>query len=232
MGAAVGALAAYGMTRAPRIQGWGATAEELSSRMPGDEIVGNDPLYRTTRAVTVETGAEEVWPWLVQLGQGRGGLYSYDWLENLVGLDIHSADRVVPELQDLAVGDEVRLTPPGTRPELAFVVATLEAPSVLVLGPSGPREEALAQGLPYPAWTFALRPDGPGRCRLVVRFQLDAPATWPNRLAYGYALRPVHLVMERRMLLGIRQRAEGRLRRSAPPRPRSRAGRTRRTPAG
>lgn len=208
VGAAAGAMAAYAVTHGNRLLDWGATPEEVDGTLPGDEIVGDVPLYRSTRAVAVDAPAEQVWPWLVQMGQGRGGLYSYDRLENLLGLDIHSADAVVPELQDLAVGDEVRLTPPGMQPELVFRVATLRAPTVLVLGPTGPREEAFEHGLPYPAWTFALRPDGPGRCRLVVRFQLDAPGTWSNRVAYGYGLGPVHFVMERRMLLGIKVRAE------------------------
>ena len=74
---------------------WGATQQEVDESLPGDDIVGQAK-YRSTRAVTVNAPVERVWPWLVQLGQGRGGLYSYDWLENLLHLDIHSADRILP----------------------------------------------------------------------------------------------------------------------------------------
>lgn len=187
---------------------WGTTGEEARETLPGDELV---PVAtsRTTRAVSVAAPPEGVWPWLVQLGQGRGGLYSYDALENLLGLDIHSADRVVPELQDLAVGDEVRLVPPGTEPDLTFRVTRLEPPHVLVLGPRGSRDEAFAQGLPFPVWAFVVRPgERPGTSRLLTRFTLQAPPRVLSALAYRWALAPVHFVMERRMLLGIRERAE------------------------
>ncbi|MBY9076846.1 hypothetical protein K1X13_18605 [Nocardioides sp. WL0053] len=204
---AVAAGAAYGVSRWPAMTHWGATPDETEESLPGDEIVG-EARYRTTHAVTIDAPVERVWPWLVQLGQGRGGMYSYDWLENLVGLHMHSADRIHPELQDLAVGDVVRLVPAGTDPPLRFVVARLEAPHVLVLGPSGSRADALAGNLPYPCWTFRLRPTSWGGTRLVVRFQSDfrpSPAGW---LMNKYALTPVHFAMERKMLLGIKERAE------------------------
>lgn len=89
---------------------WGATAEELRSRLPGDELL-DGPELTTTRAITVNVPAADIWPWIAQLGQGRGGFYSYDALENLVGCDIHSADKIVPAWQDVAIGAEVRLAP-------------------------------------------------------------------------------------------------------------------------
>jgi hypothetical protein len=199
--------AAYGVSRWPRMTTWGATEQEVGSSQPGDEIVGHAK-YRTTHAVTIDAPVEEVWPWLVQLGQGRGGMYSYDWLENLVGLEMHSADRIVPELQDLAVGDVISLVPKGTEPDLHFVVARLDPPYLLVLGPGTSREEALKTNLPYPSWTFRHSPLAGGRSRLLVRFQSDfrpSPLGW---LTNKYALEPVHFVMERKMLLGIKQRAE------------------------
>jgi hypothetical protein len=215
VGLAAGSLAAWAITRADRLRVWGATEWEQTAPMPGDEIVGEGPLYRSTRAVEVDAPPDQVWPWLVQLGQGRGGLHSYDWLENLVGLDIHSADEIVPALQDLSVGDEVRLTPPGTEPDLVFRMVRIEAPSLLVLGPSGTQEEAFSAGLPYPVWTFAVNPHPGGRSRLVVRFQLQAPETRANRVVYGHLLGGVHFVMERRMLLGIKERAERTARRGS-----------------
>lgn len=178
--------------------------------LPGDEVVGQAD-YRATRGIDIDVPPESVWPWLVQLGQGRGGLYSYDRLENLLGLDIHSVDTIVPELQDVAVGDRVRLVPEGTEPDLAFTVLRLEPPEVLLLGADGSPQDALDAGLPYPTWVFVVRPRGDGGSRLVVRFQAVVPDSAGQRLAYRYLLGPAHYIMERRMLLGIKQRAEGSL---------------------
>lgn len=197
---------------------WGATPQEVAECLPGDEIVGR-ARYRSTRAVTIDAPVDQVWPWLAQLGQGRGGLYSYDWLENLLRLDIHSADRIVPELQHLAVGDLVRLVPEGTQPPLQFVVRQVEPPHLLVLGPEGTRQAALDAAMPYPCWTFRLTSAPGDTTRLVVRFQSDFEPSLVGLVAYKYALAPVHLVMERRMLLGIRRRAES-TRRSHQPRAR------------
>jgi len=186
---------------------WGATVEEAQAFMPGDEVVG-EAKYRTTHAVTIEAVPERVWVWLVQIGQGRGGMYSYDWLENLFGLRMHSADTVVPELQGLGIGDTVRLVPEGTEPDLSFSIISLEPPSLLVLGPEGSREEALTQGLPYPCWTFLISSEGVDRSRLLVRFQCDFAPGAGSWLMYKAALPPIHFLMERKMLLTLKERAE------------------------
>lgn len=186
---------------------WGSTAAEVEAAMPGDEIVGA-ARYRSTHAVGIDAPAEAVWPWLAQLGQGRGGLYSYDWLENLVGCRMHSLDRIDPALQRLAVGDTVRLVPQDMQPPLRYTVARVEPPHLLLLAPDRHRDQAFAAHLSYSCWTFAVTPLGPHRCRLVVRFQNDfPPRLWAN-LVYRWLLAPIHLVMERKMLLGIKARAE------------------------
>ena len=149
--------AAYAASRWPEMATWGATPDEVSATMPGDDVVGV-PRYRTTHAVTIQAPVQRVWPWLVQMGQGRGGLYSYDRLENALGLQIHSADRIVPELQDLQVGDVVRMVPEGMQPDLAFSVLRLQAPTLLLLGAVTSREDAFTAGMPFPCWTFALNP--------------------------------------------------------------------------
>ena len=84
--------------------------------------------YRKTHAVAIDASADRVWRWVIQMGQGRGGMYSYDWLENLLRLDMHSADRIDPALQLLALGDEIRLVPEGMEPSLRFSVVQLDAP--------------------------------------------------------------------------------------------------------
>ena len=91
---------------------WGATADEIGRALPGDDLVPT-PRQRYTRAITINASSDAIWPWLAQMGQGRGGLYSYDWLENLIGCDIHSVDWIVPAFQDLQVGDAVRLGQKG-----------------------------------------------------------------------------------------------------------------------
>jgi hypothetical protein len=171
--------------------------------LPGDELVP-DPATVTTLATTVDAAPEEVWRWLVQIGQDRGGMYSYDWLENLFGLRIHSADRIREEWQHLAPGDRVRLVRKGwlgLKEGLALPVARVDPGRALVL-----REQPPAQ--PWDAiWSFHVVPLGPGRCRLISRARSARPRG-AARLA-AWAMSPVTTAMTRRMLLGIKQRAQG-----------------------
>lgn len=185
---------------------WGATPEEKARRYPGDDLVP-EPTDAVTRAVAVDAPPEAVWPWLVQIGQDRGGMYSYDWLENLFGLDIHSTDELRAEWQSLKAGDRVVVVPPGMfgMPDgYAFPVAEVEPNHHLVLRQSPPEH-------PWNAvWTFVLEPDGDGRCRLVSRSRSTRPtggAAMPLRVATAM-MDPVTLLMTRRMLLGIKERAE------------------------
>ncbi|MGY1679964.1 hypothetical protein [Geodermatophilus sp. SYSU D01176] len=132
----------------------GATGEEAAATLPGDELVP-EPAEDTTLAVTVHAPAGEVWAWLVQVGQDRGGMYSYDRLENLIGLRIHSTDEIREEWQHLAVGDRVVVVPEGYGPMpggYAFTVARVEPPRTLVL-PRAPPEHRW-NGV----WSFPRRP--------------------------------------------------------------------------
>jgi hypothetical protein len=127
-GAAItGSAAAYLLMGRPWQLRWGATDEERGAALAGDDLIPNPDLV-ATRAITVHAAADQVWPWIAQLGQGRGGFYSYDALENLVGCDIHSADRVVPKWQDLKVGDQVKLAP-----EVGVGVTVVQQGRALVL---------------------------------------------------------------------------------------------------
>jgi hypothetical protein len=129
---ATGSIAAVALLGRMRLLRWGATDQEIAASQPGDELI-SDANVTATRAITVRRSPDVVWPWVAQLGQGRGGFYSYDFLENLVGCDIHSADRVVPEWQQLEVGDEVRLAPAA-----GLKVAIVEPGRALVLHGSLP----------------------------------------------------------------------------------------------
>ena len=130
----------------------GATDEESHGQLAGDEMIETSHLT-ATRAITIRATTDNVWAWLAQLGQGRGGFYSYDFLENLAGCDVHSADRIVPEWQDVMAGDEVRLAPQAN-----LAVAYLERGRSLVLRGRDSDGEHRA---PYDfTWAFVLE-DGP-----------------------------------------------------------------------
>ncbi|MBK9178819.1 MAG: hypothetical protein IPM45_04480 [Acidimicrobiales bacterium] len=213
------AAAGYAAVVRPWFLRWGATSEERAATYPGDELVLRARV-RSTRAVTIEAPAADVWPWLAQMGQEKGGLYSYEWLENLIGCGLHNADRIVPEWQDVDEGDSFRLVREGYPVDLAFEVVCVQPGRALVLGARSDDDpgELMARGLAYPSWAFVLEPIDDDRCRLVVRWRSDYLPTVAGRLGNQYALEPVHFVMERRMLLGIKERAEARVRRrGAPP---------------
>lgn len=189
----------------------GATDEELHRSLPGDDLVVS-PKLGYTRAITIDAPVEHVWPWLVQFGQGRGGFYSYDTLENLVGCGIHSVDRLLPEHQRLSVGDLIRS---GRDNQPCWQVVDLDAPHHLVLigagTPARPEAPKIVDRVPtrgYVAstWQWVLeRVDDGERTRLIVRQRLTFS---PNQAWLWRLVEPVNFVMEHRMLQGIRDRAE------------------------
>ena len=185
-----------------RYNSWGADPDEVSARLPGDELVPV-PQLGYTRAITIEAPPGDVWQWLVQIGQGRGGFYSYDGLENLLGCHIHSADEILAEHQVLSPGDVIHLAPEGA-PE--FRVHQVDPPTTLVLVSHGPGQNAAQRPGPVVTWQWVLRPlDSGRRTRLLVRQRLSCPR---SQRALWYLVEPVTFVMERRMLLGLRARAE------------------------
>jgi hypothetical protein len=177
---------------------WGATPSEVRGALPGDEMIPLADLT-TTRAITIRATPAQVWPWLVQIGQGRGGFYSYDMLENLVGCEIHSAERIEPAWQHLAVGDQVRL-----HPEIGLDVAEVAAGQSLVLRGGVPLD-----GAPPPydfTWSFVLRERGDGTTRLLIRERYGYTRQWARLLVETVEV--ADFVMTQRMLRGIRDRAE------------------------
>jgi hypothetical protein len=146
-------------------------------------------------AVSVRARPEQIWPWLVQMGYQRGGLYSYDWLDRLFGyLDRPSATRILPEFQHLAVGDHIPL---GRGPR--WPVAALEPCRALVL------DMRNLGGFDW-VWQFGLYPIDEARTQLVSRSQVRAKTVWARLLTL--AIEPPGFLMTRRMLLGLKQRAE------------------------
>jgi hypothetical protein len=173
---------------------WGSTSPDLTRVMAGDGLLPT-PTYSGTMTTIVNAPPEHIWPWLVQIGYRRGGLYSYDWLDRLFGyLDRPSASRILPEFQNLAVGDRVPL---GRGP--SWPVAVVEANRALVLDMRhmGPFDWV---------WQFGLYPVDEKRTRLVSRSRVRTQSLWARLVTY--AIEPAGFLMTRRMLLGVKQRAE------------------------
>ncbi|HZT05488.1 MAG TPA: SRPBCC family protein [Chloroflexota bacterium] len=178
---------------------WGASGDEVARALPGDELVP-EPAWVSTRAIRIGAPVEAVWPWLAQMGQDRGGLYSYTWLENLAGLEFHNADRIHPEWQAVAIGDIVRFAPGQD----TLVVAGVEPGRLLLWQILDPRTRQPASA----TWAFVLEPEGATRTRLIQRFRIGGRPRWLVGLAYMLVMEVPHFVMERAMLRGIRARAE------------------------
>lgn len=203
--AVIGIGAVYLAHVRPRMYTWGAREDEVHATLPGDElVVAGAP--RTTRAVTIHAAPHEIWPWLVQIGEDRGGFYSYYLLERAVGADVHNADVIHPEWQRLGVGDTIWLAR-RYGPAARQLVAAVQPPSHLVLVSATDYERLRHGQRAAGAWAFILRPDGAGS-RLLARgsggavghFWFDLP----------------HFVMEQKMLRGIARRVHQQRRRPVP----------------
>ena len=184
----------------------GTAAEEVGASLPGDELV-DDAALQTTRGIEIHAPPEKIWPWLVQMGQGRGGLYTYEWIENLLGARIHNLDRIEPQLQHLTVGDPIRLTPElylGRIPGQDYRVTEIYADRALVM-----LQELPTGGLN--SWSFVSHPVGARSTRLLVRGRSSAPSGHAQKVARAFELlllEPGYFVMERGMLRGLKKRAE------------------------
>jgi hypothetical protein len=195
---AVGGIAGFTVAAYPgilrqRCLTWGARLEEVARSMPGDGLLPDAPVV-STRAIGVAAPPSAIWPWLVQMGPGRGGAYTYDWIENLLGLNMHSADEILPRFQNLAVGDVLPLNP-----KVGMRVEVLEEDRALMM-----RSIDGAW-----VWSFGLYPEGDAWTRLVSRNRIQDPRTgWVAQAFSMYFMEPGSLVMERKMLRGIKERAE------------------------
>lgn len=181
---------------------WGATEGERRRRLPGDDAIsGSHPTV--TNAVTIDVPPEKVWPWIVQIGRGRAGFYTYAWFENLIGADIHNLDYIDENLQTLAAGDRIWLTPEkylGWIPGQAWTVRTVDPGYSLILEQGPPANPSAG------TWSLVLEPLPGGRTRLLSRHCTPIPTgVIASALARFWSLSSL---MERRMLLGVKERAE------------------------
>src|SRR5215216_2511612 len=193
--------AAYFKLVRPWYRHWGATAEEIARSMPLDDRIPN-PTTITTRALTVRARPEQIWPWIVQMGEPpRGGYYSYTWVERMQGLEIENADRILPEFQTLKVGDS--LDEAGN-----MTVLDIDPGRYLVLGPPDVYDWLKS------TWVIALYPVDESSSRLVTRLRARMsflgmlralpPAAWP----FWIFIDPGVFVMERKMMTEIKHHAE------------------------
>ncbi|OBC00402.1 hypothetical protein A5784_20480 [Mycobacterium sp. 852013-50091_SCH5140682] len=195
--AVVGVVVIYRGAFRPWMYTWGAGKEEVAAELPGDELVEADA-PRTTRAVTIDAPVRTIWSWLVQIGEGRGGFYSYAFLERAVGARIHNAHRIHPEWQDLHVGDTIWLAR-RYGGDARQVVARIEPESDLVLMSPADFERVQQGEKASGVWSFHVRRRN-GWARLIVRG------------SGGFVGRPwfdiAHFIMEHAMMRGLRKRAE------------------------
>lgn len=203
--AGAAALAAGSLAFRPLFMHWGATEEEMKRQWPGDEL-SPEPVSVATRAVTIHAPAGAVWPWILQIGQDRGGFYSYTWLENLFGARIHNADRILPCNHRRQVGDTVWMAPPQRYGGRGCArVARLDEERCMVLVSPEDYAGLAAKGVAAEGtWAFILEPEDETTTRLIVRSRSGPEATPFRFLVFD----PVHFIMERKMMLGLRDRVE------------------------
>jgi len=189
---------------------WGATDAELQSGLPGDEL--GFPGRNETRAIAIAAPSAQVFSWLAQLGQDRAGFYSYELLEDLVGCEMPRIEHLDPELQHWSPGDKLWIYPPDKLGGMGYArLLSYEPGRALVFGTNVPTD--LPQAGPSGTWSFVVHPTSKDSSRLIVR---GTGGPTPSLLGMAFnrtVFEPLHFAMERRMLVGIRDLAEGR----APP---------------
>lgn len=215
-GAVAGAVAAYVLWIRPRILKWGASDEEASRPLPGDALLPQARMEET-HAITIHAPASRVWPWLVQIGHQRAGWYSYDAIHRMMGIagsvdyEDRSTDRIVPELQDLSVGDAVEIAP-----DAGLEVALLEPERALVLyagldmhaGQPIEITSERPESFLLTSWAWVLDPVDDQTTRLIVRIRQDYNPSLPNELMIRGIIEPGSFIMERRTMLNIKKLAE------------------------
>lgn len=189
--------AAYFFIVKPWYWNWGATPAEISMPLPGDELVPN-PDVAYTRAITIHAAPAQIYPWIIQIGQTKGGYYSWTGMENLMGCNMVNADRIHPEWQNLAIGDKVYMMPPDKANPAPYLVEQLLPDQAVVMVHKN------ADGSFFDTWQYVLVPVDAENTRLILR-------TRTTSMGFFEFIRPGVFIMERSMLMGIRDRVEGRI---------------------
>lgn len=175
----------------PLIFTWGSTDQEVSRSMPGDHLT---PFISSTRSITINAPISEVWDWLIQLGADRGGFYSYWFIERPLGYKFRDQKRIEPEFKDMKVGRIISASIDQSKSVIKY-----DWPVVAV----DPGKSFVLKG-----WgCFLLNEIDPRQTRLIVRTHGRPFSGWVDHLKYFFIM-PMHYLMERRMLIGIKARAE------------------------
>ena len=182
---------------------WGTVATEATDPLPGDEFVP-EPKWSYTLGVAVDASPEDVWPWIAQLGQGRGGFYTYQTLENMFGCKITNTTEILPDYQHPAVGEDFLLHP--TTPPLRIEI--VDPPNALVVVGS-PADIGAEESWGRSTWQFVVTPGSDGGSRFLTRGRYDHTPDWKSRHAFGrFPIEVISFVMSRRMMLEIKRLAE------------------------
>jgi len=193
----------------PWHQRWGMTRDELGRSWPGDELVPN-ACGDATHAITINAPASQIWPWIVQMGQDRAGFYIYTQLENLVGCEMRNAGQIVPEWQQRQVGDMVWMAPKRKFNGVGRMEVALLEPNrtMILVPPSDVPPSARPGGVANSTWGFILEPIDEHSTRLIMRARGECSPRLRDRVI-GYSLwEPAHFIMERKMMLAIKDRVE------------------------
>lgn len=185
-----------------RRQRWGTIGTEATDPLPGDELVAR-PKWSNTLGISIEASPADVWPWIAQLGQGRGGFYTYQALENLVGCKITNTTEILSEHQHPVAGEGIRLFAGGP----ALAIEIVKPPNTLVLfgSPAGDGGETGGTS----TWQFVVKPDPGSGSRLLVRGRYECGSDWRSRRGFArFPLEAITFVMSRKMMHEIKRLAE------------------------
>ncbi|NHF59689.1 hypothetical protein FK220_010075 [Flavobacteriaceae bacterium TP-CH-4] len=189
---------------------WGLNKAEVARPFPGDELV-SAPKTKFTHAVKINAPANYVWPWIAQIGQGKGGFYSYEALENLIGLQIYNSDVVLPEFQNPSIDDSVAFAP-GDRTPIVIcepgramaIENSLDMDSNQKYDPKGPAPKNYL----HLTWLWFVEAIDENHSRFTSRNRVDYAPNFKNKLMFGPLTEPIVFAMDRKMCLGIKKRAE------------------------
>ena len=189
---------------------WGLNKEEVKRTFPGDTFV-KSPKSKFTHAVEICAPAKYVWPWIAQIGQARGGFYTYEALENIIGLQIYNSDVVLPEFQNPEVGDIIPFGPKGGFPLVIYeqehamaIENCLDLDNDQLYDPMGPSPKNYL----HLTWLWYVEALDDNHSRFISRNRVDYAPFWKNRLLFGPLAEPIVFAMDRKMCLGIKKRAE------------------------
>ena len=188
---------------------WGTTPEEVRATLPGDDLF---PVYvgEATHAITIQASPQQVWPWLMQIGQDRSGFYSYTFLENLAGCDMPKVERLVPEWKQRTVGETVWFaTPKRFSGQGRMIAAVVQPQRSFVMVSANDWDRLRAGGQAKEGfWSFTLEPLENGQSRLIARVRGGTPPTLASRTVGRLFWEPMHFIMEQKMLRTIRDLSE------------------------